>query len=184
MRTREHGRLSSQTVISEPRLRSSAQGGGPGPRVQPGLRLRLAGWVSLSPSQTGLDSTPDFPRELLERSAQSKFIHKRPCLPRSSAGLGQGQKGGISAKGVTSWLPQLPGVSPGASSQSLEVGPAVPGKGDRGHLQARSSGVGPAALQTQSCPAKQGHGDRTQEGHSFHFFLSDLPFCALWKSER
>lgn len=59
------------------------------PTAQPGLRLRFAGWVSLSPSQTGLDLSPDFAREPLERSAQSTFIHKRPCLPRSGAGLGK-----------------------------------------------------------------------------------------------
>lgn len=59
--SREGSGLPDQ-VIFESALKSSGQGGRARPTAQPGWRLRLAGWVSLSLGQAGLDSTPEFPR--------------------------------------------------------------------------------------------------------------------------
>lgn len=98
-------------VIFESTLKSSGQGGRAWPTARPRWRLRLAGWVSLSLGQAGLDSAPEFPRRATGIECPVRFHSPMASLPRWGAALGQsrkGRKGSGSAKEVTSWLPQPP----------------------------------------------------------------------------
>lgn len=114
-------------VIFESTLKSSGQGGRAWPTARPGWRLRLAGWVSLSLGQAGLDSAPQFPRRAAGIECPVGFHSQTASLPRWGAGLGQSRKGSVSAKEVTSWLSQPPWGFPMEYLPSRQEG--VPGSG-------------------------------------------------------
>lgn len=116
--------------------------------ARPASQVSRLGFPVPQPSRPRLDSS--FHASCCNRVPSLISFTNGPVCP-GHAGLGQGQKGSVSAKGVTSWLSQLPGVS----LEYLPRGPGpwkqvcCPGEGGREHLQTRSSGdppPSPAAL--------------------------------------